>query len=51
VLFDCTTKSLSGKALREFVAAQQVVRRKKKGMKDVMGKRVKNRIAEIEKKE
>ena len=41
MLFDCTTKSRSGKALREFVAAQQAVRRKEKGMKDVKGKSVK----------
>jgi hypothetical protein len=52
VLFECTTKSLSATVLGEFVAAQHLVRRKeKKGMKDVKGKRVKNRVAEIEKKE
>jgi len=51
VLFDCTTKSLSGTALGEFVAAQHLLRRKEKGKKEVKGKSVKNTIAEIEKKE
>jgi hypothetical protein len=42
---------VSGTTLGEFVAAQHLVRRKEKRMKDVKGKSVKNRIAEIEKKE
>jgi len=44
VLFDYTTKSVGGEVFREFVAAQQVVRKKEKGMKDVKGKSVKTEV-------